>query len=51
MDRASAQLVAFQAFEQGLEVALAETAVTLALNEFEEHGPQQRFRENLQQPE
>src|SRR5574338_1731942 len=46
---AAADLVAFQGFEEGLEVALAEAFVGLPLDELEEHRPQQGLREDLQQ--
>src|SRR5512137_1886386 len=47
--RAAADLVALEAFEQRLEVAFAEALVVLALDELEEHRPQQRLGEDLQQ--
>src|SRR6185503_16124308 len=44
-----ADLVEFDGFEQCLEIALAETLVALALDDFEEDGPDDIGRENLQQ--
>ena len=45
----AAQLVALHGFEQGLEVALAEALVLLALDELEEHRADQGLGEDLQQ--
>src|SRR5574337_1943034 len=47
--RAAADLVALQALEQRLEVALAEPLVVLALDELEEYRPEHRFAEDLEQ--
>src|SRR5215470_13175395 len=49
LDHAAADLVALERLEQGLEIAFAEPLVALALDEFEEHGPEQRLREDLEQ--
>src|SRR5262245_6459163 len=49
LDDAALDLIAFERFEQRLEVAFAETLVALALDELEEHGAEQRVGENLQQ--
>src|ERR1700722_17172563 len=45
----AADLVAFHAHEQGLEVALTEAVVASAIDDFEENGANQRLSENLQQ--
>src|ERR1044072_5785781 len=45
----SAHLVQLDRFEQGLEVAFAETLVALALNDLEEDRPDDVLREDLQQ--
>jgi hypothetical protein len=46
---ATAQLIALHAFKQRLEVAFAKALVGLALNELEEHRPQQGLAEDLQE--
>ena len=46
---AAADLVQLHRFEQRLEVALAESLVALALDEFEEHRPELVLGEDLQQ--
>ena len=46
---AALDLIAFDGFEQGFEIALAESVVALALDELEEYRPQQRFGKDLQQ--
>ena len=46
---AAADLVLFDGFEQGLEIAFAEALVALALDEFEEHRADHRVGENLQE--
>src|SRR5436190_560942 len=48
-EHASADLVTLDRLEQGLEVAFAESIVALALDEFEEHRPENGLRKNLQQ--
>src|SRR5690606_7589997 len=48
-DHAPAQLVLLDGFEQGLEIALAEALVTLALNDLEEDRADHRVGEYLQQ--
>src|SRR6185295_1192664 len=49
LQHAALDLVALERLEQGLEVAFAEALVTLALDELEEHRPEHRLREDLQQ--
>src|SRR4030088_876879 len=46
---APANLILLDRFEQRLEIALAESIVALALDEFEEDRPDRVRRENLQQ--
>src|SRR5690606_2154280 len=46
---AAADLVEFDRLEQGLEVALAEALVALALDELEEDRPDRVLAEDLQQ--
>src|SRR5690554_1307473 len=48
-EHATPDLITLNRFKQGFDVAFAKAAVALALNKFEEHGPQHRFREYLQQ--
>ncbi len=49
LQRTAIDLVAFHAFEQRLEIALSETVIALALDEFEEHRADLRFGKDLQQ--
>src|ERR1700722_1802989 len=48
-EHAASHLIELEGFEQGLEIALAEAFVALALNDFEETGANHVLRENLQQ--
>ena len=47
---AAANLVKLDALEQGLEIALAEAVVALALDDLEEDGADGVFGEDLEQP-
>src|SRR3954471_19658179 len=49
LQHAAANLILLDRFEQRLEIALAESIVALALDEFEEDRPDRVRRENLQQ--
>src|SRR5260370_25578093 len=49
LQHAAADLVFLDRFEQRLEIALAETVVALALDEFEKDRPDRVRRKNLQQ--
>src|SRR5262249_53331843 len=48
-EHAAPDLIFLDRFKQGLEVALAEAVVTLALDELEEDRPDHRLGEDLQQ--
>src|SRR5512140_1023777 len=48
-DDAPPHLIALERLEQRFEIALAESLVALALDELEEHGAEERLREDLQQ--
>jgi len=49
LQHAAPHLIALDRLEQRLEVALAEAVVAFALDELEEHRPEHRLREDLQQ--
>ena len=47
--QAAPDLIFFDGFEQGFEIALAKAVIALALDEFEEDRPDQGFRKDLKQ--
>ena len=49
LQNTTADLVFFDAFKQGAEIAFAKALVTFALDEFKKNRPDHGFRENLQQ--
>jgi hypothetical protein len=49
VQHATADLIQLDGFEQCLEVALTKALVALALDDLEEHGPDDGVREDLQQ--